>query len=170
MRFPHLPLRTPRLLLRPPAADDADALFAIHADPEVMRYWSFEPWTSREQAVQQVERDARDSAGGSSLRLLLQPAGGGPIRGAVSLFAIDGQSRRAQVGYILARDAWGSGLMAEALPALVGYAIDVVGLRRLEADIDPRNARSSRLLEQVSDTALYGLLAREWHACRTSTT
>lgn len=180
-----LPLRTPRLLLRPLRPDDADALHAIHADPEVMRYWSTPPWTSRQQAVDRIRRDTELLAGGTALRLALQPAGGGDIVGTLSLFGVVEPSRRAEIGYILGRSAWGQGLMHEALTALVRHAFGPLGLRRLEADIDPRNIRSAKSLErlgfmreghlrerwevagEVSDTALYGLLAHEWPAART---
>jgi RimJ/RimL family protein N-acetyltransferase len=74
--------------------------------------------------------------------------------------------------------------MHEALVELVRFAFTDLNLNRLEADIDPRNTASARSLErlgftregylrerwivgdEVSDTALYGLLQREWQAAR----
>jgi RimJ/RimL family protein N-acetyltransferase len=180
--FAALPIRTPRLILRPLQREDADALFRIFSDAEVMRYWATPPWTSMEQAVDRIRQDNEYLAEGSALRLALEPNGGDGIVGAISLFAFVEQSQRAELGYILARPAWGQGLMHEALTALVSYAFQDLGLRRLEADIDPRNDRSARSLErlgflregllrerwvvadEISDTALYGLLAREWSA------
>ena len=180
MKFAEIPIQTPRLLLRPLRAEDADPLFQIFSDPEVMRYWATPPWTAREQALDQIRKDAQYLADGSALRLALEPADGNNILGTVSLFAFNEQSQRAELGYILARAAWGQGLMHEALAALVSYAVQTLALRRLEADIDPRNERSARSLErlgftregflrerwvvagEVSDTALYGLLARDW--------
>ena len=177
--FPDLPIRTPRLVLRPPVAGDAEALFSIFSDPEVMRYWSTPPWQRLQDAVARIERDCAALDDGSSLRLLLEPAEGGPIVGAVALLGFVEASRRAEVGYILARPAWGRGLIHEALRGLLDYAFDRLSLRRLEADIDPRNVRSASVVErlgfvregllrerwlvdgEVSDTALYGLLARD---------
>ena len=70
--------------------------------------------------------------------------------------------------------------MQQALQGLLGYAFQTLDLNRLEADIDPRNLASAKTLErlgfqkeghlrerwivndEVSDTALYGLLRREW--------
>jgi RimJ/RimL family protein N-acetyltransferase len=70
--------------------------------------------------------------------------------------------------------------MAEALPALVAHAFGALDLNRLEADIDPRNTASARVLERLgfrregllrerwivngekSDSAIYGLLRAEW--------
>lgn len=96
-----------------------------------------------------------------------------------TLFAFSAQCRRAEVGYALASQCWGCGYMDEALRALLGYGFGELGLNRVEADIDPRNKASARSLErlgfvkeghlrerwvvgdEVSDTALYGLLARD---------
>lgn len=185
--FPDLPLATERLVLRPPRPDDAAALFAIHADPEVMRYWATPPWTDPRMAEERIAGDLERIAEGTALRLHLEPAGGGPILGAVTLFAFVEPSARAETGYILAREAWGRGYAQEAMGALLDYGFTALGLRRIEADIDPRNSASARLLErlgftregclrerwqvgdEVSDTALYGLLAREWRGSRRTT-
>jgi len=100
--------------------------------------------------------------------------------GHLSLFNFSEQSGRADIGYVLAREHWGQGFMREALTAAVDYAFGSMGLRRLEADTDPRNAASVRALErlgfareglmrerwqvgdEISDTLFMGLLAREW--------
>ncbi len=182
--FPSLPIRTSRLVLRPPDIGDAEALFSIFSDPEAMRYWATQPWHATNEAVARIEKDRASLMDGSALRLFLQPSEGGPIVGAVTLFAFVEGSFRAELGYILSRQAWGRGLMQEALGALLRYGFSELGLRRIEADIDPRNVRSARVLErlgftceghlrerwvvgdEVSDTALYGLLAREWNATR----
>lgn len=70
--------------------------------------------------------------------------------------------------------------MHEALQALLEFGFGELDLNRIEADIDPRNSASARTLErlgftkegylrerwivgdEVSDTAIYGLLRREW--------
>lgn len=178
--FDHLPLLTDRLRLRPLHAGDAEALFAIFSDPRVMRYWSTEPWTSFEQAHALVERDEEGMASGEHLRLGLERHDDGALLGTCSLFKIDRGCRRAEIGYALASAAWGRGYMHEALKRLVDYAFGALDLNRIEADIDPRNDHSARSLErlgfvregllrerwivglEVSDSALYGLLRRDW--------
>jgi RimJ/RimL family protein N-acetyltransferase len=196
-RLADLVIDTTRLRLRPVAQADAPALFAIFSDPVVMRYWSTPPWTAPTQAEEMVRRESAGAAAGSSVRLaVLVPAGAedgagagagagtgvaqaGPpeeLIGTVSLFALDLGNRRAEIGYALHRSAWGHGYAAEAVTGVVDHAFGELGLNRLEADIDPRNEASARLLErlgfrregllrerwivagEVSDSALYGLL------------
>jgi RimJ/RimL family protein N-acetyltransferase len=150
----------------------------------VTRYWSTPPWDRIEQAVELIERDLRDLPQGENLRLGLVRKADNRLLGHCSLFHFVPQCRRAEIGYGLASHAWGQGLMHEALVELVRFAFTDLNLNRLEADIDPRNTASARSLErlgftregylrerwivggEVSDTALYGLLQREWQAAR----
>ncbi len=177
-------LHTPRLRLRPLREGDEAALLAIFGDARVMRYWSTPPWQGLEQARALVANDAAAMAAGEALRLGLEPADGGAIVGTCTLFAFAASSRRAEMGYNLAFDAWGAGLMTEALEALLAHGFGALGLNRVEADIDPRNEASARLLGRLgfaregllrerwivagekSDSALYGLLRADWQARR----
>jgi RimJ/RimL family protein N-acetyltransferase len=145
-----------------------------------MRYWSSPPWSSPSQAENLIERDLRELAAGEHLRLGIFLSRRGPLVGTCSLFNFNEPCRRAEIGYGIARTHWRRGYMFEAASALIAWAFDELGLNRLEADVDPRNIGSSRSLEklgftregllrerwivgtEVSDSALYGLLAREW--------
>ena len=177
--FEHLPLRTDRLVLRPLQETDAEALFTIFSDQKVMRYWSTLPWTSLEPARAMIARDLAQTSK-EHLRLGIELAQDGHLVGTCTLFSINPMCRRAEAGYGLASFAWGLGYMNEALRALLDYGFQQLNLNRIEADIDPRNEASARTLErlgfqkegylrerwivgdEVSDTALYGLLRREW--------
>lgn len=180
--FDQLVLKTQRLRLRPYALADADALYAIYSDVRVMRYWSYPPWTSIDQAHEMIAKDATYLAAGEHLRLGVELADDGRLIGHCSLFNFNAQCQRAEIGYGMAFDAWGRGYMHEALTVVVGYAISELALNRIEADIDPRNAASAKTLErhgfqregllrerwvvdaEVSDSGLYGLLRRDWLA------
>jgi len=177
--FQNLPLRTDRLVLRPLRETDAEALFAIFSDARVMRYWSTPPWTSHQPAQDMIAADLAQTTR-DHLRLGIELAESGLFLGTCSLFSINGTCRRAEVGYGLGSFAWGQGYMHEALRALLDFGFGELDLNRIEADIDPRNAASARTLErlgftregylrerwivgdEISDTALYGLLRREW--------
>jgi len=178
--FEGLTLRTARLLLRPLGPADATALFEAFSDPRVMRYWSTPPWPSIDSAHALVARDLKAMASGEYVRLGLERLQDGRLLGNCTLFALNSQCRRAELGYGLRHDAWGQGYMHEALVPLLAYGFGELGLNRIEADIDPRNRASARSLErlgfrleghlrerwivgtEVSDSALYGLLAADW--------
>jgi RimJ/RimL family protein N-acetyltransferase len=173
-------LVTPRLTLRPPRRGDEDDLFAIHSDPEVMRYFSEPPWTDPDRPARQIDEDAGRFEREESFRFAIVLNATGRQVGNCTLFALHRQNRRAEIGYALARSHWGHGYMHEALQALLAFAFTDLDLHRLEADIDPRNGASAAALVrlgfqeegllrerwivagEVSDSQLYGLLRREW--------
>ena len=181
--FSNLPLCTTRLLLRPLRAGDEEDLFAVFSDNKVMRYWSTAPWNDAQPARDMVARDLAQTTA-DHLRLGIELPQPGRLIGTCTLFGINATCRRAEIGYALGSGHWGQGYMHEALQALLSYGFGPLGLNRVEADIDPRNEASAKTLErhgftqegylrerwivgdEVSDTALYGLLQREWLAAQ----
>lgn len=180
--FDELPIKTERLVLRPFSGSDAQDLFDIFSDPKVMRFWSTTPWESIERAHEIIERDTRALANGEHLCLALERNGDGRVIGQCSLFRISEDCRRAEIGYCLASRAWGRGYMHEALRELIIYGFGHLQLNRIEADIDPMNKASVKSVErlgfvhegllrerwivndEVSDSAIYGLLSKDWNS------
>ncbi len=177
-----LELFTQRLHLRPLRERDARALFDIHSDPEFARYWSSAPWTELAQAEQLIRQDQLDLERGEHVRLGLVRRADEALLGTCTLYKIHPDNRRAELGYGLAPRYWGQGYASEAVGALLDWGFGPLDLNRVEADIDPENGASAKLLRrlgfqlegrlrerwivagQVSDSAIYGLLAREWKA------
>jgi len=175
-------LETPRLRLRALVEADVPALFAIFGDAESMRYWS-RPELKTIDEAEALFRDIHDhGASGDFVQLGIARREDDLVVGTCTLYRIERTHRRAELGYILRRDHWGRGLAHEALVALLDHAFGALGLHRLEADVDPRNAASIRLVERlgfkleghmreryfvagdIQDSAMYGLLAPEWKA------
>jgi len=180
--FEPITLSTPRLTLRFLNEADITAAYEIFSHPEVMRYWSYPAWTERSQAQEWLINVQEGYRTGNALQLGVERNADHILIGTCTLYQFHVASRRAEIGYALGRPYWGSGYMQEALKALLRYAFQTLDLNRLEADIDPRNLASASVLErlgfvkegllrerwivneEVSDTALYGLLRREWQA------
>jgi len=177
--LPQRTLHSRRMRLRAFTSGDVDALFEIGGDPEVMRYVSKPLWTRREQAIEAIERFHASRLEGTGVVWAMADLEGDRVFGYFTIFGLEPAHRRAMFGYALARQAHGKRLASEALPKVLVFAFDELGLRRLEADVDPRNVASRRLLErvgfveeglareryendgQVYDSVRYGLLARE---------
>jgi RimJ/RimL family protein N-acetyltransferase len=178
--FEPIVISTESLTLRFLHEADLPAIYAIFSHPEVMRYWSYPPWTDLSQAQQWLIRVQQGYGTGDALQFGIERRADGVLVGTCTLFQFHIASRRAEIGYALGRPYWGSGYMHNALQALLGYAFQTLDLNRIEADIDPRNVASARTLErlgfqkegylrerwivndEISDTCLYGLLRREW--------
>jgi ribosomal-protein-alanine N-acetyltransferase len=56
---------------------------------------------------------------------------------------------RAEIGYELARDYWGQGLMAEAIKALLAFGFEEMALNRVEAMVLEGNKASAGFLEKL---------------------
>jgi [ribosomal protein S5]-alanine N-acetyltransferase len=182
--YSEIQLNTERLHLRSLTKGDELRLFEIHSNPEFMRYWSSPPWTHIEQAAALIERDEGEMAQGKHIRLGIQLRETKLLVGTCTLFKIDQQCRRAELGYGIAQEYWRNGFMQEAVSVLLKFGFSELNLNRVEADIDPRNTASGRFLEklgflregflrerwivgdEVSDSALYGLLVKDWNATR----
>ena len=169
-----------RVTLRPLVPTDAPALFGFFSDHDVTRYWSRPPMTHLAQARRLVRDIRAGYRTGESLQLGIERKSDRLLVGTCTLFHFYPACRRAEIGYALGSAHWRNGLMHEALQRLAAYAFDELDLHRLEADIDPRNEASARTLARlgfvqegflrerwivagvVSDSALFGLLRREW--------
>lgn len=170
-------IRTPRLRLRAIGIEDIAELYEVFSDPEVVRYWSRPALADLAEAVVMIEQRAEQP---SLLQWGIVRADEDRLLGTCTLADIDLTHKRASIGYALARAAWGQGIAREAVRALVGYGFEAIELHRIAADVDPRNARSIHLLEELGfsreglqreyyfvgdewqDTAMFGLLRREW--------
>jgi RimJ/RimL family protein N-acetyltransferase len=178
--FEAVTIQTERLVLRPMDEGDIDALFEMCSVPEVVRYTPRPAMKERIEAEQMMERIKANFARGDAFQLGIERRQDRVVLGYCGLFSFHETSRRAEIGYSLDIRYWGEGYMSEALVAFVDYAFDGLGLHRIEADIDPRNAASARSLVrlgftyegllrerwivagEISDTGMYGLLRSDW--------
>jgi RimJ/RimL family protein N-acetyltransferase len=173
-------LSTSRLRLRPFADSDAEALFLLQSDPQVLRYWDAPPWAERARAERFLAACRRMAQDGTGARLAIERRGDGAFLGWCSLTRWDPTHRSAALTYCLRAAAWGQGYATEAVRALLTWAFATLDLNRVQAETDTRNVASARVLEkvgfrregtlredcvvdgEVSDSWVYGLLRREW--------
>ena len=154
-------LQSSRIALRMLAPDDADDLFALFSDPRVMRYWSSPPMGDRDQAAGYIEQINAWFTRRGGLQWGIADLDHGRVIGITTLCAFSFEHRRCEIGYALASACWGRGYAAEALDLAIGLAFDELDLERIEADIDPRNEPSIRLVERLGFQR-EGLLRSRW--------
>jgi ribosomal-protein-alanine N-acetyltransferase len=177
-------LESARLLIRLVTEADLPALLVVNSDDAVTRYLPYASWRGSEDARSWYTRMSTLQAAGSALQFAIIERASGTAIGSCLLFRYDEHSARAELGYVLGRAHWGQGYMHEALGSLIDCAFGELGLRRLEAEVDPRNARSAQVLARLGFTAegllrerwltrgepcivtVYGLLRREWQLRR----
>lgn len=156
-------IETPRLRLLPVAEAHLDDLLAINRDDQVTQFLPYASWVDRADAEAWRERMAGHEATGTAQQRVLVRRDDGRAIGTLLLFKHDEGSRRIELGYVLARELWGQGYMREAAQAACAHAFGALGLRRIEAEVNPDNAASCALLLRLGFT-LEGRLRQRWTA------
>ncbi len=146
--LPFLELDTPRLRLRAFHMDDAPALFTMRNDERVMRHLARPRATTQADAEKLIDSIQKDLMEENGISWAIQLRGDRTLIGTIGFYRLKKEHHGGEVGYILHPDHWGKGLMGEALDAVVEHGFRVIGFHRIEADTDPLNEASNRLLER----------------------
>lgn len=143
-------LRTKRLILRDWRDEDLEAFAALNADPEVGRF-----------ILGPLERAKSD---GLAARIrsgivergwglwAVEVTGGDPFIGFTGLTPINFEAAFApatEIGWRLARSAWGHGYATEAANAVLAHAFDTLGFDALVSITATINGRSRRVMERI---------------------
>lgn len=143
-------LETARLRLRRFVPEDLEVLAPLYADSDIRRFFP-DGTLTREETRSEIEwflnghpHDAR-----LGLWATIHVATGAFVgRCGLLPWEIDGQAE-VEVAYLLDRAWWGQGLATEAGQALVRYAFDTLGLRRVICLIDPGNHASRQVALRI---------------------
>lgn len=141
-------LETERLRLEPLRIGDAEHLFPIMGDPEVMAYWDVPEVDDPDLVATIVQSQVDAMAAGGALYWAIRTLEGGAFLGSCDLSEIDRWHRRAEVGFMLGREAWGQGYALEAMTTVVAFAA-TGGVRKLTARTHLGNRRSEALLQKL---------------------
>ncbi|MBO6537999.1 MAG: GNAT family N-acetyltransferase [Rhizobiaceae bacterium] len=133
-------ITTERLCLRRARMDDLEDLHRVFSHPAAMRYWDSLPYEDIEQTrrlltgmVAASETESDDFVVEYQERAIGKA----------------GCWRMGEIGFILHPDYWGLGLAHEALSAVIPHVFGALPVDCLEADVDPRNDASLKLLAKL---------------------
>lgn len=145
-------IETERLIIRQFKETDCDSMFAMMSDPEVINQTIA--------LVQHIDRSQTQEL----LNAILATYGEdlsdwsvfaitdkitGISMGYCGFYAYAPLFNRAEIGYALAKEHWGKGIVPEACKALVVFGIEQCGLNRIEATVYPENKGSIRVCEKL---------------------
>jgi len=171
------------LTLRELRADDAPVLLAMLSTEEVSRFISPPPTT-----VEGVERfiawTCRERLAGNYVCFGIVPEGFDAAIGLFQVRSLEPGFGTAEWGFAMGSAFWGTGLFVHAATLVVDFAIDVLGVQRLEARAAVANGRGKGALRKVGavqegvlrrsflrrghyyDQVLWSILAEEWRRQR----
>lgn len=170
-------LSTERLQLRQVNEPDVNEIFFLRSDKRVLQYLDRTPAKSNEDALTFIKKinELENNNDGINWGITLQ--GGEKLIGTICYWNITKEHHRAEVGYVLHPDQQGKGIMQEAMDSVIDYGFNIMKLHSIEANVNPNNTASIKLLERNKftregyfkenyfyndkflDSAIYSLLA-----------
>jgi [ribosomal protein S5]-alanine N-acetyltransferase len=146
MEFP-TQFTTARLTLRKPELADAPAIFTAYAqDPEVTRFLVWRPHPNLATTHAYIEHCVSTWNANTEYCYVLTEHARATLVGMISVRVRDWS---ASLGYVLARSAWGQGIMPEAAQAVSDYVLEQPAMYRVWAVCDVDNTASARVMEKI---------------------
>lgn len=184
------PIRTDRLQMRLLREHDVDDIVAYQGLDEVCEYLLYDART-REQVAERIARYSVATTlavDGDFLQLAVElprtPDAPARVIGDLYFTVKSAENLGAEIGWVFNPEVHGKGFASEAATAMLDLAFGTLGLHRVIAELDPRNAASVRLCRRLgmreeahfvkdlmfrgewADTGIYAILADEWRARR----
>jgi len=139
-------LETERLILRPLVETDADAIYAMRNDADVMRYIR-EP-QNRAESVNWIELVSSRWATEQIGFCAVLEKSSGEFAGWCGLWQLK-ETGETEVGYAVAKKFWGKGYATEAATEFLHYAFEQLQSEKIVAVAQPENAASRRVMEKL---------------------
>jgi len=138
-----------RLLFRKILLSDAKDLFSIRTDDDVMRFMDvirFESIGDAEKWVYSVS-ESYDKETGIMWGIVEKLSNS--FVGYFGFWRMIPEHCRAENGYALKPEFWGKGYMYETINRMVRFGFDEMNLHSIEANVNPANKKSKRVLEKI---------------------
>jgi ribosomal-protein-alanine N-acetyltransferase len=141
-------LSTNRLSLSRITNEDAEEIFFQRSDKRMLRYLDRDPVRSIDEAIQWIKMIDNginnDEYIAWGITLKHEPK----LIGTITFWNIKKEHYRAEIGYALHPDQQGQGIMNEAMSTVLDFGFRNMRLHSVEANVDPANTASIRLLER----------------------
>jgi [ribosomal protein S5]-alanine N-acetyltransferase len=111
--FPYL--ETERCLLRPLQPNDADRLFEMRTNDEVLRYLDREKMQTKEEAVTMINKIIASVENNDCVNWVISLKGDDKMIGSIAYWRLIKEHYRAEIGYNLFPQYWGKGIMNEVM-------------------------------------------------------
>lgn len=141
-------LETERLVLRQIIRDDANEMFALRSNPDIMKYIPRELPKTIDDAVVHIDFMQGLLEKQECINWAICLKGEKNLIGNIGYFRMQPENHRAELGYMLSQDFHGKGIMQEAITEILKFGFETMKLHSVEAVTDPENFSSWKLLEK----------------------
>lgn len=142
-------LHTERLLLRQFVDRDVENVFKALSDPDVIRYYGVS-YETLEATKEQMRFFANLEENRAGIWWAVCSADNKVFFGAGGINDLKKEHRKAEIGFWLLKDYWGRGIMTEAIPLILNYGFDKLGLHRIEGIVESENVVCKKAVEKLN--------------------
>jgi len=146
-KFPEL--ESDRLNFRQFTKRDAEQLFKIRSDKQVMKFMDIILLNDQSQAktlIKSIIKDFKEKRG-ITWAIIDKPTK--KLIGTFGFWRLVKPHNYAEIGFSLLSEYWGKGLMTETFKTLMEFGFEKMNLHRFEANVNPQNENSIKILERV---------------------
>jgi ribosomal-protein-alanine N-acetyltransferase len=141
-------LTTERLNLRRIRNEDVEEIFFFRSDKQMQQFLDRDPVASVEEAIDWIKMVNESIEENQSITWGVALKTEATLIGTISFWNVKKEHHRAEIGYALHPSLQGKGFMQEAMDAVLNYGFKIMKLHSVEANVNPANAKSIKLLER----------------------
>ncbi|MGG3306668.1 GNAT family protein [Paenibacillus lautus] len=145
-------LQTERLYLRKVKMSDSTSLFKIWSDPNVTKFMNINCFTDENQAKDMIKLLDELFQENKAIRFSIIEFESNEIIGSCGYDSLDFENAKAEIGFDISRAFWGKGYASEAIRSLLDYGFSTLKLNRIEAQVEPENVNSIKVLQKLNFT------------------
>ncbi len=155
-----------QIILRQLKIEDENEIFILRSDERVLKYLDIPKAQSIDEARQFINKIQKAIATNESIYWAVAYKNEPKLVGTICLWNISEDKTKAEIGFELLPDYFGKGIMKEAIPTVIKYGFETIGLNSIEGEVDPDNLKSIRLMEKfgfvysrkLEKTVIYSLV------------
>ncbi len=142
-------LESERLIFRKFEKNDAESLFKIRSNDLVMKYMDSLIHKNKSDSSTLISSILSDFKNRIGINWAIVSKSNNQLVGSFSFWRLIKQHCRAEIGYSMHSNYWGQGIMNETFKTLIEFGFNNLQLHSLEANVNPQNDQSIKLLERV---------------------
>ena len=146
--LPFKNLESQRLILRRITAADVNEIFALRSDADLMKFIPRPLCKDVNDALVHINMIQQKLETNEGINWAITLKGNDILIGIIGHYQIKWEHFRSEIGYMLAPEFKGKGVITEAVQLIVEYGFNEMNMHSLEAVIDPENIASARVLEK----------------------
>lgn len=141
-------IKTERLLLRQFIDNDLENVFKGLSHPDIIKYYGVS-FQTLEATKEQMTFFADLEKNETGVWWAVCSADNKTFYGAGGLSSLNKEHKKAEIGFWLISEFWGTGIMKEAMPLICNYGFDNLELHRIEGFVESENKNCKNAMAKL---------------------